>query len=268
MRDGLIDVDVLSAESAGGRASRPRQEIEIDLVAKQSVEVSSSQRVVPGKVLFEAGFEGAHMLRLEIGVGDHGKAATVSERLRETGFLDAGGVAEAEARAGKESTAAQSGKTQGNPGHGFISETLVVHKAGSGHQRETPQGQKLLPVHGMVQPHSVAERVGQAAGGSVLVFEFVSNRGLRPASFCVVTLIIEAGAVDVGNGMKWSINLIAERVHASGLIDGLNVGAMQCVLESGKAMLPARGPRKGQLRAGQEIVLARALVKVRGQDWI
>jgi len=134
--------------------------------------------------------------------------------------------------------------------------------------RGAAQGQQRVHRRHLRKVLALTQRVGQAAGGSVLVFEFVSNRGLRPASFCVVTLIIEAGAVDVGNGMKWSINLIAERVHASGLIDGLNVGAMQCVLESGKTMLPARGPRKGQLRAGQEIVLARALVKVRGQDWI
>src|SRR3984893_19239275 len=261
-------VDILSAESAGGRAGRASQEVEIDLVAKQTVEVSSGQRVVPGKFLLETGFKRAHLLRLEIGVGDHGKTTAVPERLRETGLLDASGVAEAEARAGKEISSAQGGEPQRNSRHRFVSETLVVNKARAGHDGETPQGQKLLPVHSMVQAHTMTKRIGQAAGSPVLIFEFISDRGLRPTSFGVIALIVEAGTIDVGDGMEWSVDLIAERVHSARLIYGLDVGTMQRILEALETMLPARGPRYGQLRARQQIVLACALVEVRRQDRI
>ena len=123
--------------------------------------------------------------------------------------------------------------------HNPVSKTLVVDKAGPGHDGEPPQGQNLLPVNGMVQAHAVAQRIGKASGGPVLVLELISHRGLRPTSLGVVALIVEAGAVDVGDGVERSVDRVAERVHAAGLIYRLDIGAMQCVLEAGEAMLPA-----------------------------
>ena len=143
-----------------------------------------------------------------------------------------------------------------------------MHKAGPGHDGQPPQAQKLLSVNRMVQAHAVTQRIGKGAGGPVFILELISHRGLGPASFRVVALIVEAGAVDVSDGMERSIDLVAEGIHAAGLVDRLNISAVQGVLKAGKAMLPARRPGYGQLRAGQQIVLPGALVEVRRQDGV
>src|SRR6476646_3306694 len=79
VRQCLIHIDILTAEGAGWRTGGPGQEVEIDLVTKQAVEVRSCQRVIPGKLLFHASFEGARLLRLEVWIGNHRKAAAIPE---------------------------------------------------------------------------------------------------------------------------------------------------------------------------------------------
>ena len=78
----------------------------------------------------------------------------------------------------------------------------------------------------------MTERIGKAAGGPVLILELIPHRGLGPAPFRVVALIVEAGAVDVGDGMKRSIDLVAEGIHAAGLVDWLNISPVQGVTQS------------------------------------
>ena len=165
-------------------------------------------------------------------------------------------------------SAAKRGETQGDPGDATIPETPVVYEARPRHQRKSSQGQDLLCVNGMVQAQAVAQRIGQAAGGPVLIFELIAHGGVRPAFFGVVALVVEAGAIDIGDGVKRSINLVAESIHAIGLIDGLHVSAVQFVFEARETMLPARRPGYGEICAGQQIILPRALVKVRGKYWV
>ena len=143
-----------------------------------------------------------------------------------------------------------------------------MHEARPGHDGQASQAQKLLPVNRMIQAHAVTQRIGKGAGSAVLILELISHGGLRPAPFRVVALVVEAGAVDVSDGVEGSIDLIAEGVHAAGLVDRLDIGAVQRVLEAGEAMLPARRPCDRQFRAGQQVVLPRALVEVRRQDGI
>src|SRR5690242_3351898 len=117
----------------------------------------------------------------------------------------------------------------------------------------------------MVQAQTVAQRIGQAASGAVFIFELIAHGGMRPAFFGVVALVVKAGAVDIGDGVEGGINLVAESTHAIWLIHWLYVGAVQFVFEAGETMLPARRPGYSEIRAGEQIILARALVKIGGK---
>src|SRR4029078_12327521 len=104
--------------------------------------------------------------------------------------------------------------------------TLVVDKAGPSHYGKPSEGQKLLSVNRMIQETAVTQIIGNAAAGPVLILELISHRGPGPASFRVVALIVEAGAVDVGDGVEGSIDLVARGSHTRGLIDGLTIRAV------------------------------------------
>src|ERR1700693_541496 len=89
-----------------------------------------------------------------------------------------------------------------------------------------------------------------AADKAVLVLEAIADRRLRPASLRIVALIFEACSVDVGDGVK--------RECVSGavlVVNGVNIAAMQNVLEAGEAMLPARRFGDRQFQTGKKIVL-------------
>ena len=62
---------------------------------------------------------------------------------------------------------------------------------------------------------------------TILVFEAIADRRLRPASLGIVALVFEARAVDVGDGVK--------RECVSGavlVVNGVNIAAVQDVLEA------------------------------------
>ena len=103
----------------------------------------------------------------------------------------------------------------------------------------------------------------QISDKSVLVFKLVADDSVRPGALQVVALVFEPRAVHVGENVKWKIDVAERGGNAGRLHDVVFVQSLVVVLEASKAMLPTRGPGKGQFRAAQQIVLPRALLHVR-----
>src|SRR5258708_17799231 len=150
--------------------------------------------------------------------------------------------------------------------HPCIAKLAIVYKAPSNDCCDPPQSQLLLREYVAVQAMPVRDPKIDVADKAILVFEAMTDRSLCPASSGISGLIIEAGTVDVGDGMK------REGIGIQGwdllIVDSVNIAAMQDVLEAGQSMLPARWSGDGQLQAGQQIVLPGPLVEVRGKDGI
>ena len=90
---------------------------------------------------------------------------------------------------------------------------------------------------------------------SVLVFEGVADRGLRPRTRRPIALIGEPGAVvfaEIGEG--------GVKEFATGIDKLLRVGLQVVVLESSERVLPRAGTADGKLAAGEEVVLVGDLV--------
>ena len=94
LREGLVHVEIFSHE---------REWIDrlvVDLVMKEVVEVGGVENVFPlEKILLNSGFEGAHALRLEAGIGLRIRRAR--ESFFEARLLESGGIGKTQASSGE-----------------------------------------------------------------------------------------------------------------------------------------------------------------------
>src|SRR5258708_158519 len=101
MREGLVNVLVFARERDW------IDDCEVDLVAKQVVEIDRREGIFPQEErLLNPSFECAVFFRFQIGVGNDSRPA--GELLFKARLLDAGGVGKSQPRPGKELASAKS----------------------------------------------------------------------------------------------------------------------------------------------------------------
>src|SRR5205823_11842941 len=106
----------------------------------------------------------------------------------------------------------------------------------------------------MVQTQTVAHAKIKITNKTIFILEFVSHCSAGPTSRYVVTLVFEAGAVDFGDRVEWSVE------QASGVVNRVHVRALMAILVAGEPMLPSRWTVNRKVHTSEQIVLPLPLI--------
>ena len=119
----------------------------------------------------------------------------------------------------------------------------------------------MLQVSILVEPLPGSLRAN-APDKSILVFDAISKRALRPASLGIVSLIFKSRAVDVVVFVIRKVELSIERTHAFRIAVQIHIVVAVKIIEASEVMLPARRPRHGEFHAAQQAVELRPFVGI------
>ena len=110
---------------------------------------------------------------------------------------------------------------------------------------ETPERELLLQVDIVVQALAVGLRTeDDVADKSVFVFDAISERGVGPGAFGVISLIFESGAVDAVHFVRGKIELSEQRAVAGDVAVEIEFVVAVEIIEAGEAMLPSDWARR------------------------
>src|SRR5512146_286096 len=107
----------------------------------------------------------------------------------------------------------------------------------------------------------------QVADEAIFILKAIPDNQPRPTALPILALVLEAGAVYVGNAVEREVNVAVEGRNSPRLHDLVHVGEFVVIFEAGKGVLPA-GAADGEFGAGEKIILPRSLVHIRRQQWL
>src|SRR3984957_7169255 len=131
-------------------------------------------------------------------------------------------------------------KSQSYAWNAGVAEGGVVNEASSRNYGQPAERQRLLHVGRIIKTKAVVT-TGEFSGDgivdrAILILKLVSDSGVGPTALDIVTLIVEAGAIDVDQSQKGRVDGSKRRVL--GRNAAVSAAVLKVVFEAGEAVSP------------------------------
>ncbi len=136
-----------------------------------------------------------------------------------------------------------------------------MNESSADDRRQPAPSELLLQVGILIEALARGLRA-EAADESIFVFEAISEGRVGPGSFRVISLVFEAGAIDVVIFVIGKVEVAVERAHASGIAVQVQVVVAVEIIETGEAVLPAGRRGHGEFHAAEQAVELRPVAGI------